>query len=80
MFYLPLLFVCSLSMPDAGPNCIRYQDLTDAGYSTLRACEGRLGEMVDEIKLKPQTLWKLLPGPYRYQGHCVVPLIDEVVI
>ena len=83
MYYLPLLFICSLSMPtgdlDAGPNCIRYRDLTDAGYGSLTACRARLDEMVAEVKLEYRILWKNLPGPYRFKGNCTVPMVDEVV-
>lgn len=83
MMYLPLLFICSLSMPagdpDAGPSCMRYRDLTDAGYSSLTACQTRLEEMVAEVKLESRILWKNLPGPYRFKGHCIVPMVDEVV-
>lgn len=82
MFYLPLLFICSLSMPsgdlDAGPNCIRYYDIAEFGYSSLPSCRARLDEMVAEVKLEYRILWKNLPGPYRFKGNCTIPMIDEV--
>lgn len=83
MYYIPFLFICSLSIPagdrDVGPNCIKYRDIAEAGYSSLTDCRTRLDEMFEEVKLESRILWKHLPGPYRVKGHCTIPLVEEVM-
>ncbi|MDR4483840.1 MAG: hypothetical protein R3B95_11610 [Nitrospirales bacterium] len=86
MYYIPLLIICSLNPgfvgdPDTGATCRKFHDLNDqVGYRTLSGCERRVKDMQDEILLDRDKLSRILPGPYRLKGYCVMETLSEVVL
>jgi len=79
--FLPLLLVCSLQVgylgdTQSGATCVKFTDATVVHY-TLRQCETRVREMLDEVMSRQEKLNNQLPGPWRFHGKCVMEVINE---
>lgn len=85
MIYVAFIIICMAQPgyagdPDTGSTCRKFYDLQAAGYTTLRACERRVLEMEQEVFADRRKLSRILPGPWRYKGHCDVEVLHETVM
>lgn len=84
MGFIPILIVCSLATgyvgdKDSGSTCRRFFDRPEILYPTLQACNERLEELSQAVKVNEQWLVSELPRPWEFKGHCVTPMTNEKV-
>lgn len=84
MYYVALLFVCSVSAgyvgdAESGATCIKFFDRPEIQYPTLTDCSKRVREILEAVTADTERLHQRLPGPWRYSGKCVVAVIEEYV-